>query len=199
MRESFNKIRRRARVWDILLTLAFLPVLVTGASTIIEGYVRVDDGGKVLLGGLVGLLLSIFLRNVSYAAACVAYKRVSQSAFKRAHIKTAKIKANLFLTGLFLCLLKYQEFDSDFLIFAAIVNLWAAVLDIILNTIDGDEIMGELLGAPSLVENAKHTILNKIECRDVEEIAILLMSYIVMVFQVMIPLCIIVILGVWFV
>lgn len=221
-----NKIRMGARVWNILVTLLFLPVFGKGIISILQGYVRVEKGTCFLWGMVLAVILGNLLCEFSYAAAsivhnearlieggfrlkylvpsfylCVDLKKI-QSPLNRAHIKISKLKMNLLLAGTFLCLLKYQVFDSGVLFMAAVTNLVIAVLSLFFSTFDWIEIMGELLGTQLLVEKAKYVLMNmkKMKCRDVNELAIFLLSGIVMVFQLIIPLFLMVMIGFgWFV
>ena len=127
--------------------VSWLPILLIGIHiAYTRNYVYVDgEWLNVLFGLYGGIFVGLVLHEVSHAAATLNYggflsevgvmmKTFMPGAyclidcdnvkdrFKRAQISAAGVECNMFLTGVFLILLKLAIFPSYFLIYAAVTN-----------------------------------------------------------------------------
>lgn len=219
----FNKTHRLvAKYMKILLMITFFPVFIAGIVGMLDGYIYVDKKINIIWGFVISVILAVNLHEIAHGIAGVANRaRVIQlgvriksfipsvyvclntknikSNLKRFQIIAAGPIANLFLSGLYLCFLKLQMFDSGVLLVGGAINFLIALANSIPVIFDGEEMLSTLLEVPLLVEKAKYVVTNTVFRKElwsqgINGVTVIIFSYIVMGFQLIIPLYIIVML-----
>ena len=181
----------------------------------------VDHGSNWGLCYLVGFIPGLMLHELSHAAACLSDVRGKvfefgimvryflpgayvvldteriRNRFKKAQIFAAGIEMNLLLAGIFLILLKLGWFDCTILVYAALVNGILAAFNLaLIGPLDGMKIFSELLGVENIVYKAKKLIFDndakkKLRKRGINGRAAIASCYIIVGFQLLLPLILI--------
>lgn len=181
----------------------------------------IEHGSNWGLCYLVGFIPGLMLHELSHAAACLSDVRGKvfefgimvryflpgayvvldteriRNRFKKAQIFAAGIEMNLLLAGIFLILLKLGWFDCTILIYAALVNGILAAFNLaLIGPLDGMKIFSELLGVENIVYKAKKLIFDndakkKLRKRGINGRAAIASCYIIVGFQLLLPLILI--------
>lgn len=181
-----------AKIWNLFLMVACIPMLVFGIIIANSGAVCVNGtGGKgeFLIGTILGTASALLFHEIGHACSCLSYKGhlfeagVGMSYFlpmayvlidydnvkerrKRVQILAAGIETNLILYGVFMCLCLFPSglFSTFELYLAAVTNLGIAIFNAFpLKGVDGLKILSEATGhKEELYEFAKRLVNNKL-------------------------------------
>lgn len=164
-------MRLFAWFYNKALQISFLPMLVFGIYYF-STHFNYGDGG-MYIGMILGLVIGIFLHEVSHVCAALAcpggkffeigigisrfmpigyalidIKQVKRR-FQRVQVNLAGIETNIFLCGLFLFLAGFcsEDIYSEAFLWAAIQNGFLGLLNLVFsNGVDGASAIAELLG-----------------------------------------------------
>lgn len=216
--------RKIARFWNRFLLLSWLPVLILGLYVYIKvNWDYVTGSYSTLNGYIWGLGGGLLLHELSHAAACIgyggewyeigiglhcfipsAYVLINYddltNRYKRAQISAAGCEANIFLAGLFLCLLKLGIFDSGVLIIAAFINGLLGVFNCsLLDGVDGLNTFQEFFDR-NFCEKAKRLVFDKrakhmLRRKGINGRVTILASYFVCFLQSLLPVILILNIG----
>ena len=175
-----------ATVADRVLSLLWLPVLLTSVFYMANHYKWPSSSGGIVSGSIVGMIVGILLHELAHGAACLryngkiyefgigfqfffpaAYVLMSttevKSRWKRGHIYAAGVEANLLLTSIGLYLSCFFPEHGLFFMFVAIQNGMLALFNLVFfsKDIDGIGIMSEYIGCNNLFEYARETIVSR--------------------------------------
>jgi len=170
-----------------LVLLAWAPVMVCGGVLLTKSDL---NGEHVMPGILIGTLVGAILHEISHAVSGYAYgatvfemgAMVShfvlpgayvlmdltpvKKKLRRAQINAAGIEMNLLLTGVFLCLVSVSETFSGMLMGCALANLFLGLVNMtVAFGLDGEHIMGNLIGDDNFAGKSIVTLLDKDERR----------------------------------
>lgn len=176
--------RMIAKKWNALLMVLFIPVFILGIYTMINGQYDLDIS-TINMGAvwIVGIFSGIVLHEISHALAALsygghvfeagimlkyfllpcAYVAIEYDSVKnrlhRAQISAAGVESNLFMSGVFLCLLPSEWFNAGTVLSIAFVNISLALINIsLIEGIDGLSTLSEFLGARDLLKNSVKSI-----------------------------------------
>ena len=203
-----------------LLLTSWFPVLVIGIFLFNRNLMYVEFD-MAWIGYIIGLVPGIILHEFGHAFAGAAYgarvfemgvmrmyyimpgayvildKKSVKNRLKRVQINAAGVEMNLLLSGLFLIMgALYGNFGGMFLI-AAIQNAFLAVMNLtLIKGLDGMAILSELLGIEEVAEDASNIIFSRkkkkeLRAHGVAGNAVVLACYMINVFQIALPLLII--------
>lgn len=175
-----------ATVADRVLSLIWLPVLLTGVFNLVNHFKWAASPGGIVSGSVFGMTVGILLHEFAHAAACLHYGgRIYEfgigfqflfpyayvlmntteikSRQKRAHINAAGVEANLLLTGIGLYLTCFFTEHGLFILFVALQNGILALFNLVFcaKDVDGIGIMSEYIGCSNLFEYARETIASR--------------------------------------
>ena len=213
-----NQLHRLfGRIWNRLLMLSWLPVLCFGWYTFRAQDYPYVPGGDGTPEYLWLMLLGIVLHEFSHTFACLDYGgdfyctgamfqnflpgafvmidfENVKGRFLRIQIHGAGIEANLLLAGVLLSLLGCGRFSTFTLLMGAFLNLVLAAFNTsLIDGLDGMGIYTELMGCRDFLKNAKKIAFSRsrrrrLRARGANGIALITASYIIIVFQLLLPL-----------
>lgn len=175
---------------------------------------------EILLGVYGGIASGVLVHELSHAAAilnyggmlcelgvmlfrffpggyCIADYQKVKNRFRRAQIKAAGIESNLFLCGFFLCLMRFSILPTGMFLYVAIINACLGMMNLsLINRLDGGEIFEEFIGCREFVPRARLIVFDRVERdklrkRGINGKATIAACYIICVFQILLPLCVI--------
>lgn len=220
------EIRQLHRVagflWNHFLMAVWIPVLILGLFVAFNGnYTYVDrDGWGIISGWCGGMATGMILHELSHAAATLNYRGTLCEAgimirnfmpggyclidyenvkdwFRRAQINAAGVESNMLLCGCFLCTLRLELFSSDFLFYAAVVNIYLGLFNLaLMDGVDGTGILEELLGCSQFVPRAKALVSDKVakarlRKKGINGYATIAVCYIICGLQILLPIILI--------
>lgn len=216
------------KIFSGILYAGWLPTFLYGLYRVF--CTSYDFSGKYLvLGWLVGIIVGAVLHEMAHIMVSLAteeayfyeagiffekthpgaYVMVDKSEVKswakRVAIAAGGVVADLFLTGIFLILGTTFERISGFCLGAVIINIFLVGFNFtMLEGMDGCLVIGDLIGLPKGVRDAKKILVKSIEARNSanrscnKRVAIIACSILV-VYQVLMPIitinCILLLLG----
>lgn len=187
---KIKKIHRLAgAIWNRILMIVWLPLLLLGTYICFSGGWEIVETDYGMFGGyFFGFWTGLLLHELSHVFACIGYSSKNhffelgimlhyfipgayvaldysamKDCFKKAQINAAGIECNLALSGMFLCILRFELFDSSALIIAALINLILGVFNLsLIDGVDGFGVFMEIFsGDEELLENAKRLVLSR--------------------------------------
>ena len=206
---------------SLLMILCLPVFIIGVSILVRGNFPYIDHGSNWGLCYLVGFIPGLMLHELSHAAACLSDVRGKvfefgimvryflpgayvvldteriRNRFKKAQIFAAGIEMNLLLAGIFLILLKLGWFDCTILVYAALVNGILAAFNLaLIGPLDGMKIFSELLGVENIVYKAKKLIFDndakkKLRKRGINGRAAIASCYIIVGFQLLLPLILI--------
>lgn len=206
---------------SLLMILCLPVFIIGVSILVRGNFPYIDHGSNWGLCYLVGFIPGLMFHELSHAAACLSDVRGKvfefgimvryflpgayvvldteriRNRFKKAQIFAAGIKMNLLLAGIFLILLKLGWFDCTILVYAALVNGILAAFNLaLIAPLDGMKIFSELLGVENIVYKAKKLIFDndakkKLRKRGINGRAAIASCYIIVGFQLLLPLILI--------
>lgn len=178
--KATEHVRKIARIFNSLLLLSFLPVLVAGVLMLFSNLTYVETS---LPGVVWGTLTGMLLHEVGHSFACLSYggfvyeggvgimsmlpcayvfleNRFIQNRLHKTQIHAAGIEVNFFLAGCYSGIASVLP-DPSFFFAAAFVNFAMGCFNLLLiDGLDGMNILSELIGVDSFVDKAKNAVLN---------------------------------------
>ena len=180
-----ERIKKQAKMFDYIISLLWLPVLISGFLFIINHADDVCGPDCFISGSIFGVVTGIVLHEIGHAAAGLRYggkvfefgigissfcpcayvvmnTGSIRSRIKRAHVNAAGIEMNLFLTGMYLYLACFIPLAGGFMFFAAITNAYLAITNaLFISGVDGLGIISEYIGCSNFLEYAKEMIFRR--------------------------------------
>lgn len=181
--------RVASKIINALLAACWLPVLLLGAFLVMKSepdYLDMNILISMYAGLFAGTLSGIVLHEFGHMVACLAYggkvyeagimlkfivipaayvfmnHDCVRSRMKRVQINAAGIEMNFLLTGISLiAAVIFPGVAFGFFIGSALANVTLGLMNLILvSSLDGMQIIGELLGIENLCDKAKKVLLN---------------------------------------
>ncbi len=179
-----KRLREIAKVLNQLLILLFLPMLLGGLYACLR-YGDIEWNFSVFGGFFVGLALGMVLHEAGHAISALAYgarvfeaglllKFIFPGAYvmiddrpvkiklHRAQIYAAGVEMNLLISGAALCCVAISSVFSGFCLGIAIQNLLLAAVNLLLiKDLDGEKVLGALIGEPNFAGFALNIIFDR--------------------------------------
>ena len=174
-----------------LILLSFIPALTFGIIAFINARFNSDN---VILGLILGTVAGAVLHEISHAiSGCAygapvfemgvmlshwvipgAYVLMDQTPVKkrlrRAQINAAGVEMNLLFAGLSLCMASYIYSLSGMLLGCAVANVFLGLLNCTVSFgLDGEHILGNLIGDDGFVYNSIATVFGKEEKKELKK------------------------------
>ena len=179
-----RKLRIAAKIINALLRFLWLPVAVISLLMIMNAEI-VYESEQVIPGLIVGMLIGMVMHELGHMFACLAYGgnvfeagvllkwlipgayvMIDTSPVKvrmhRIQVNAAGVEMNFLLAGIFGIIACCFYDCSMFFVAAAVNNLVIGLMNLMLvSSLDGMNIMGEILGIEDFVEKAKKAVVNR--------------------------------------
>lgn len=177
-----NRNRRTyCRALNALLMLLWLPVLLIGIKTFLNGFDRNLSFDYITLGSIVSLIIGMFLHEIGHGVSTICYggkvfemgikigllpgayvfsdDTNIKSTMKRIQTLAAGVEMNFMFSGVLLILAVCLPQFAGFCFGGAITNFSIGLLNLLfIEGLDGQKIVCELLGDSDLFSKAKRAL-----------------------------------------